>query len=88
MWIFLWIALSIAVGYAAKNKARNFWDWLIISLLFSPLVSAVFLWTRKDLTEGQALKRGELKKCLYCSEIIKQEAIKCKHCGANLPAIS
>jgi hypothetical protein len=27
-----------------------------------------------------------VKKCPFCAELIMQEAIKCKHCGSEIPA--
>lgn len=31
---------------------------------------------------------GEYKRCPFCAESVRREAIKCRHCGADIPVTS
>ena len=69
----IWILLCVGVGAWANSWSRNFAGWAILSVLVSPPLGAAAL-----LIAG---RNG--KTCTSCAEIIKPEAIKCKHCGAD-----
>lgn len=70
------------VNYRLKEEALKFGANAIINVEYE----------RSSLTSWRGIKASGMaiylepdeKKCPYCAELIKKEAIKCKHCGSDL----
>jgi len=50
-------------------------------------VGSLFMALASNTSEREAVvsgEAGEYKKCPFCAEAVRKEAIKCKHCGSEL----
>lgn len=83
------LMIAVVVGtipaLIAKNKGKNFVAWWVYgTLLFiAALPHSLIMKSDTASIEKEKIESGG-KKCPFCAEIIKKEAVVCKHCGSKL----
>ena len=92
IFLMVWLACAIACAIIAGNKGRSGFGWFFIGLIFGvfglliALVVSDLRGEQAALT-SQVAEEADSRKCPYCAERIKREAIVCRFCGRDLPAI-
>lgn len=92
-YVFLWANLSAIAGYFAVTKGRNGAGWFLLALLISPLLAIIVIALLSDLKKeaseqaARSIKAGQpkTKPCPSCAEPVMVAALRCKHCGADIP---
>lgn len=79
------IILGLIPALIAQSKGRSFFGWWIYGTLIFIVAFVHSLVIRKEskIIEQEMIEDG-MRKCPFCAEMVKQEAVKCKHCGSDI----
>ena len=81
-----WVIVSLIVAVVANGKGRSGVGFFFLSLITSPIIALIILLVVGE-GPGPLAANSSARKCPYCAELVKKEAIVCKHCGKDLPVL-
>lgn len=83
------IVIGLIPALIAQSKGRSFFAWWVYGALLFIIALVHSIIIKKDpYFEEKTMLDDGMKKCPFCAELIKSEAVKCKHCGSDLTSSS
>lgn len=94
MIVFGWIIVVGLTALAANAKNRSALEGVFVGIFFPVLGLVIYLIIKPAPEKSSPIKKGLLvnssgeRACPSCSEFVKMQASKCKHCGSDLTPIT
>jgi hypothetical protein len=83
--IIFWLMCGALAAMIASSKGGSGLVGFIVGALFGPFgIAFAFFLGGDDGKDAKAIADGAAKKCPKCAELVKSEAVICKHCGVSL----
>lgn len=80
--LFILIVSVVAAVRLAQQKNRDVTGWVVMTVLFFPLVAILYFLPPLEEPEAAGTEEEQREICPNCSKSLTRKGLFCQHCGS------